>query len=425
MRRRNFLATSLAAAGLAGGGNRGQVELDRDICQVVFDSNLAGKGLLAVYADGLDAKDSVDPTETTTPVQDAIDVVAGSGGGVVVLPPTPVQESETIKLRSSVSVYGHGVQCSIIEFTQGGIDGIHFDSAANGGSPVSKCNLDGFSLMGPWVDGVTETGSAMRHVGGFTHDISIGHLMFSFWTDAVYRVDRGVAPFQITWEQMTIYECDAGDSVADNADHWGSEGGLIIWDEYVGPANVFGIITAYPVSRRSGVRSNLLYAKGGDFVVGHMNLGESIGSVVIGHDDLALNVEHVNWEPSGELVSFSEPLFKFAGCRHRKYVGNIQIATDTAPGIVQIDPDWWAGTAGGNVYLGTVSFVRGDLDGDCIRFTNGDIGAPVYFEGTSDGVNNETGSELSHPVVCLAEGAWKTSTGTGLTRGVDRYVGTY
>jgi hypothetical protein len=223
----------------------------------------------------------IDPATTDTPIQDALDVVAAAGGGEVRLPAGVIEETGPIRPHAETQVVGLGVELSKVSITDRSADGIRFDRTPG----VSRVKLDGFALNGP--AGTGSTGVAIHHTDGDTQDLSVGRLVLWGWNNSVYRVDEGVGPFQCRHDQLTVYECDAGD-----------QDGLFEFRSWYGPANWFGTVAAYPSATASGQNTTVWFSRGGTQTVDFLTMGGSSGIAVDQTWDSVVEFGNVHWEPT-------------------------------------------------------------------------------------------------------------------------------
>lgn len=230
---------------------------------------------------------TVETAGTDTPVQDALDAVADSGGRVY-LPPGRVTDRGPVRPHENTGIYGFGMNVSVLEITGRGTDGIRFDRDER----THRVQLDGFELRGPGAN--TGTGVAVhflpneRDAATDPADLYVGRLYCREWSNTVYRVDEGVGPFQCRHDFLRMDDCDAGD-----------RDGLVEWRSGYGPANWFGTVVAYPTADRSGRDSRLLYQRGGGLSVQHITVGTTTGRLV----DTAggrLHVGRLHYEPVGQ-----------------------------------------------------------------------------------------------------------------------------
>ncbi|PAU85572.1 hypothetical protein CK500_02580 [Halorubrum salipaludis] len=245
----------------------------------VFSLLLAGN-VVAIGKNNTSPR-AVDPAGTDTPIQDALDIVAAAGGGEVRLPTGVVEETGPIRPYEETQILGLGVEISKVAITDRDADGILFDRD----SGVSRVRLDGFALNGP--AGTGPTGVAIHHTNRDTQDLFVGRLLFWGWNNSVYRVDEGVGPFQCRHEQITIYECDAGD-----------QDGLFEFRSWYGPANWFGTIAAYPSATVTGNNTTVFFSRGGTQTVDYLTMGGSAGIAIDQTWDSVVEFGNVHWEPT-------------------------------------------------------------------------------------------------------------------------------
>ena len=282
--RRSYLAAVLASA-TAGCSLWGGDEVSSET-----PVSPAVEGLVAghVVAVGQDLETTTVATDgTETPVQDALDAIAETGGRVY-LPPRRVTERGSVRPYRNTGLYGFGMNVSVLHITEPEVDGIVFDRQPR----ASRVQLDGFELRGPSPD--TASGAAIHFLdSGATQvadpaDFYVGRLYFWAWNNSVYRVDEGVGPFQCRHDFLRMDDCDAGD-----------ENALVEWHAAYGPANQFGTIVAYPTASWSGQNSDLLYHRGGELGVGDITVGGTAGRLVDTRYG-RLGVGRLHYEPEGQ-----------------------------------------------------------------------------------------------------------------------------
>jgi len=229
----------------------------------------------------------VEPSDSETPVQDALDTVAESGGRVY-LPPGVVRDRGPIRPYRNTGIYGYGMNVSVLQITRPNTDGIRFDRSPR----ASRVQLDGFELRGPGRD--ADSGVAIHFCDNDTDtvtdpaDFYVGRLYCWAWNNTVYRVDAGVGPFQCRHDFLRMDDCDAGDERA-----------LIEWRASYGPANWFGTVVAYPSADRSRANSALLHQRGGELTVGDITTGTTTGRLVDTRNG-RLRVGRLHYEPVGQ-----------------------------------------------------------------------------------------------------------------------------
>ncbi|TQQ82510.1 hypothetical protein EWF95_04760 [Halonotius roseus] len=229
----------------------------------------------------------INPTESETPVQDALDTIADAGGRIY-LPPGIVRDRGPVRPHPNTGIYGFGMNVSVLKITQPNTDGIRFDRSQR----ANRVQLDGFELRGPGSDAASGVAIHFRDNGtdpvSDPADFTIGRLYCWAWNNTVYRVDEGVGPFQCRHDFLRMDDCDAGDAEA-----------LIEWRSTYGPANWFGTIVAYPSATQSGTNSDLLYQRGGELSIGDITTGTTTGRLVDTQNG-RLHVGRLHYEPVGQ-----------------------------------------------------------------------------------------------------------------------------
>jgi hypothetical protein len=276
-----LLAASTAGCSLWGGDS---VSTETQVTPEATEQLLAGN----VVAVGFDLdQTTVETADTETPVQDALDAIADSGGRVY-LPPGRVRERGPVRPHQNTGIYGFGMNVSVLHIVSPGTDGIRFDRQ----SRANRVQLDGFELRGPGLE--SDSGVAIHFLDNGADpvtdpaDFYVGRLYCWAWNNSVYRVDEGVGPFQCRHDFLRMDDCDAGD-----------EDGLIEWRSSYGPANWFGTIVAYPRAARSGANSVLLYHRGGELSVRDITTGGTAGTLVDTGPG-RLHVGRLHYEPVGQ-----------------------------------------------------------------------------------------------------------------------------
>ena len=315
---------------------------------------------------------TVDPEETETPVQDALDLIAETGGRVY-LPPRRVRERGPVRPYPNTGIYGFGMNVSVLHITDADTDGIVFDRDPR----ANRVQLDGFELRGPGLD--TDSGVAI-HVRDSTAspvadpaDLYVGRLYCWAWSDSVYRVDEGVGPFQCRLDFLRMDDCDAGDADA-----------LVEWRSDYGPANAVGTVVAYPRADRSGADSTLLFQRGGGLAFGDITVGGTTGRLVDTQSG-RLHVGRLHYEPV-DARSVPESLVRvgpYGATRFDDVVvdaGAVDYVYELTEGAgnARFGPPGGRGTV-----RETVVNVAGELDGDRPSFY---FGRPdeVTVTGSSD-----------------------------------------
>lgn len=372
--RRRYLSATGATAGLAGCLDHSSLPFGSNAAPtVVSDGILAAllAGDVIALADGLEGPRAVDPGETDRPIGDALAILADNSGGEVRLPPTTVIERGTIEPPSDAAIVGFGPTVSEITIAESGIDGIRFADPDG----VARVRLDGFALNGPGPE--TESGAAICHAEGDTQDLSVGRLVFWGWTDAVYRVEEGVGPFQCRHDLLTVYDCDAG--AAD---------GLLEFRSSYGPANWFGTVAVYPTAAHTGANSTVLFSRGGTQRIDHLTMGGTAAPAVHQQRNTHLDVGHLHWEPVG-LESTPEAVVRLEGHGPAR-IGSVKHVTGTAGHLYRLEHDPYMDAPPARKGLGVYYPTRSEatLSGNVVDLAApNDPDLPSFYWGTAGDVD--------------------------------------
>lgn len=342
----------------------------------------------------------VDPSTTTTPVQDALAEISASSAGTIHLPTGNTQDPGPVDLRDFATIKGHGWggdDASILEITGGGA-GLRVPSE----SQVRFGNLLDFRLKNG--SGLGNGGIGM-YLNGTLRQFDV-RLRFDDW-ERPFVCDS--ASYENRFQRMHFQNCDAG-----------NQNGLMDI-QTSGPVNTIGMVTSYPTASHSSADSTTLYFDGSGAdtewkVTDGMNLGGSSGTIVWKQSLANLIVEApINWEPTDQQSTPDRLIFD-ANDETTRFAG-IRINNATADNVYFCN--------GGDSRLGRVT-VDGDatLNGSIV-YVNTDIGESIVYEGPVENsetwteVDNQSGSQLSNPVVTLHDVTKKVSTGAGYDGGTN------
>ena len=313
---------------------------------------------------------SVDPAETDTPIQDALDIANAAGGGEVRLPAGVIEETGPIRPYEETQILGLGVEISKISITDRNADGILFDRE----SGVSRVRLDGFALNGP--AGTGPTGVAVHHTNKDTQDLFVGRLLFWGWNNSVYRVDEGVGPFQCRHDQLTIYECDAGD-----------QDGLFEFRSWYGPANWFGTIAAYPSANVSGRNTTVFFSRGGTQTVDYLTMGGSAGIAIDQTWDSLIEFGNVHWEPTSNPTN-PPAIIRLRG-HGTAVIDTVKHVTGVADYVYELGYDTYNGRGPGRKILGPYIELgaAADITDNVVNLASPvDPAEPSLYQGSPDDV---------------------------------------
>jgi len=247
-------------------------------------------GLIVPVADGL-AGTTVDPSSSSSPVQDALDMVAAKGGGTVYLPPDTVNEQGPVVMHSSCGLKGTFGE-SAINIDNQNTHGLLFDPDASDYTNarfIKETVVDGVTIRGPGMN--NDTGIAVYDRGGMWR-CHFGDIFVTGWHNAAWREEDGTNSFEVTVDYLRIKNVDAGDTEA-----------LIEWVGGGAPSQ-FHYIAPYPEKDASGKPSDIIKMYGGSLQVGTLNIGGIPGKVLKGIPK-GFSAAYVNWEPSAKR--YDEP----------------------------------------------------------------------------------------------------------------------
>ncbi|WP_255168970.1 hypothetical protein [Natrononativus amylolyticus] len=297
-------------------------EIDRDqnesISLSLNDDNYSSiehtamNGLIVPIAPGVRLSDAIDPEKMERPIQNAVDLVADTGGRVL-LPPTQILESETITLPSKTSIQGYWGNTSI-SFPPD-TDGILFDPD----SPLSVTDddyvkyiaIDGVTLDGPGHN-IPTSGVAIRDRGLWMSHF--GRVEFRDWNGVTWWVENGAMSFDNRFNYVHFTSCDAGEPTKDGD-------GLINWKSG-GASNYFGYITSFPTNSYSGENSRLFSVEGISAIINGINCGKHSGEAIRGYYN-QLYINSLHWEPEDQ----SSPEESILNLRHSSpfYLSNLKM----------------------------------------------------------------------------------------------------
>lgn len=261
------------------------------------DQVLAARSGRVVPVSSAGSTTAVDPSETETPVGDAISQINEAGGrpgfGSVLLPPGTITEAEPLVPTQYTRIVGWGINTSVVRFTDLTSDGVRVERLRD----AKFCTLDGFTLSG--VDSAERSGGSAIHFDNPTANprrFTIGEIGFREWIDPVVHLERGT-PFGSRWGHLE-FGFDRNDGreivVGRNQSLLGTQIGLISAGNRTGDPVVS---TTF-----SGARIH----------VGFLNIGGSAGSAL--RLDMTWNghvsVGDINFE-SG--VTTDEPIVRLDG----------------------------------------------------------------------------------------------------------------
>lgn len=333
----------------------------------------------------------IDPSGSTTPIQDAITTVADAGGGNVLLPARAVQDTGPLPDRDDVTVTGRGYKTSVVEITG---DGNHGLKASNGSNGMV---FQDFQLT--HANGVGgNTGSAIYLDSTFSF-AAFERMRISGWNGEVLDADmtnRTGSPFQIYFDQIDTRIVDGGDL----------EDALFTIN-LVGPGWDFKNMVFSPTDSNTGAPSQLFFLRGvNSLTISNINIGGTAGVIMDARSGVNLDVQGVHYEPNS-APSTTDQLFEFIGGGNR-----VISAVDTGG---ESDFDHFVTLR--NAADATIRPAEGANLSPVLIET--DLSGNIQYDGDSSDVDNQTGGALTHAVNCRDDGVYKKSTGTGYDGGTN------
>lgn len=350
-------------------------------------------GSLVPVAPGLGVKDAIEPSNTTTPVQDALDAVANAGGGQVYLPPTRIQEAGTIIRHVGVGL--HGIfPWSEVEVTDSAADIMVIDTAQSSYSSGTSQHYDtvGVRFFGQGIG--THTGRGLH----INTDLRASEWRNVDWQD----IGDGTVPIwdidATVWENtfdglIRFIDVDCGGTANAIVDVEGSAGGP--------PNGGSPEIVAYPRDTASAGNSRLFGDAGNGVMFSlhnvTLNLGGTIGE--------AWNTKAApggnsfvgcNWEPDSQNT-VPAAIFLPRGPNSFR-VGQVNVnpaGTGSVDYAYQLDSlpgyyDLAAPDGDGNLNLNKVNITA-------------DTTRAVIYRGVSGDVTDNSGVTMSPGVSCLGD----------------------
>ncbi|NHN58559.1 MULTISPECIES: hypothetical protein [Halorussus] len=346
-------------------------------------------GKLVAITDG--ERTVVNPNDTTTPVQDACDIaMSGSQStGTVLLPPTTIQEAGDVSFER-VRLFGHGTAKTKIEFTHGG-DGLVASSTQY---RLSDSFIDGVNISGQSGNELTNAIHWDDDAGPKSH---IGRITLSYYQTGVKTTSD--APWGSHWH--SIY---GGTGGTGKTFHFTTGGMTDMRLDQATIANTTQSIGFH-------VDGGAIYLDIGTLQF-ERDMGQAMQLKMSGG---MLNVNQIGYENNdrNDLTGTNKgTLVDIVGNGNIR-IGQMRLLDVTVNYPIECEFNTE------NVYIGTITTTTSaTIDKNYIAVED-DLESHVIYEGTIDEVDNNTGSTLSNPVVCLGDMSKKKSTGTGYDGGTD------
>jgi len=327
----------------------------------------AWDGRVVPVAPGLGPSDAIDPSETDTPLSDAVSIInevgEKPGKGAVLLPPQRITQDEPVRPSQFIQFLGWGPQTSNVTFTNLSEDGFRVTALKEG----KFVYLDGFTISGADIQR-REGGSAIH----FTNDeaspkqFNIGYIAFRDWIDPVLDFENG-SPYGSTWRHL-----DFG---------WNSNRGreILLRKNQSLMGTQIDYISAGNATGDAVLSTNFAAAR---IKIGFINIGGSAGQAanITSARNGRIYIDGINFE-SG--VSTDKPIVELQGQAPIR-LGHVQNTDATVDSIVRLTEN----NANKIIeHVRNLSSFGASVRTGKIDLANEPAG-PSYYFGTTDDVSN-------------------------------------
>ncbi|WP_323192422.1 hypothetical protein [Halostella sp. PRR32] len=351
------------------------------------DIQIALDGMVVPVGQGLGPEDAIDPANTTTPLQNATDAVAGTshGYGSVLLPPAQITEDSPYNPSRGVSVIGWGRDASAIKFPSTGSSahGIHMDASGSG----AYAKFDGFRIIGPGNTNTTGVGWMVD--GGNVGNVTIGAVGVNSWGNSAFRVsDPG---------SITAWEVGSWRSNFVTPEETGGTGTAVI-DVQGGPANIWHSLYVIPKSGNTGADQTIITCQRGDHEFRQVNIGGAADAIAHQYGSASITIGNVNYEPSennstkGFLIDDTN--------ENPMRVGSVEV--NGAGNATDVNHVYRTNGGSRHAVFGPVQPVNGaSLNTGVLRVN--DTSVHAYLFAASGDVTNDSGGTLSPGITCFED----------------------
>lgn len=328
-----------------------------DIPSVSTD-NLSGTypGKVRAFGDG-EVLTTIDPTETTTPVQDAVGVINNQSNeqGGIELPPARITEAGTVTGATGISILGTPGE-SVIEFTDLSANGFDIPNVSQ---PHAATLWHGFTLDGGSL--ADRTGGSAMNWTGIERSFNVGYLKFENWggPDPVVRVVDG------KWHTAIAVMLDFGFSA--------NEGQNLVINAGGSPPLKIGAMAC-----GSADQQNALNRIGAAHVVhiGQMNLGGINDGRALLADGDSVRLGYLNFEPTTSNGNW--PVVEIIGD------GEAQIGTIHLSGEANVTSCVELGVNSGNKHIVKPAASEGTVGTNLVEVSATPSDASYYYGPASD-----------------------------------------
>lgn len=321
---------------------------------------------------------TVDPADTTTPVQDAIDAINtdGDGSGTIDVPGGNIADaSPGLSGMADIIAEGEGIVSTTIEMTDTASPGL----PVTAGSDLRAGGFRDLTFSGSDASARTTTEPAFL-LDAAVFDVEMDRVNLSNWvrefhfnTGDIYSSEWGLVVSNPT-EEVLVHDA-AARSPGWSVDHW-----FVSPDAVVTGQALFDINTGTMLD------------------VTTMNAGSNSGRLVhiadTANDQGAMSIGTLNFESSQTISE----VFYLGNQRHGFKLGQMMLG-----GGVTVDQAVNVGGGGYN-YIGFIRDGNNTVNTDYIVVTADTLNAaPTITEMDSAVVTDSSGVTLSQPVACLGD----------------------
>jgi hypothetical protein len=327
-------------------------------------------GLIVPVAPGLGVADAIDPSATSTPMQDAIDVVnaqSNDGSGTVLYPPTgdsPITVGDQITGYGYQRHIGWGTNVTVLKRSNSSNDFLTPDTKSQG----RECRFDGLTFEGHGIGAAIGDWFAPTDSGDIGHDIpqfNLGTVEIRDYGGAIANFDT-VGIYGSTWHYLRA------ESVRKNVLQKGggtANGG--------GPGNRIN----YLIAQNGNGFDVINVEEGPRFQIGYLNIGGDWGRAarIVYNNSRYFEIGGINYESSTSATRVVQ--LEGDGV---KRIGQVNLTTGA-------DYVYRLGVDNGTCFLGP-AMGEGNINTNVVNIANQPADTSWYHGDSSDIDNNAASS---------------------------------
>lgn len=224
-------------------------------------------GQLLVFTAG--AVSSINPTETTTPVQDAVDLAESNDhGGQIILPPGKITEAETVNITEGVEILGRGLTDAALPETRSSQSIIEWPAGVDHMTIDVQASLDGFTFQGAGPSTTNIRSLQIGDTGADVRNLNLGNLGFRQFAGFAIRSTTNTVVFQShLGDHLNISDVDAGSEPA-------------VIDLRFGFNTTIGHLSGYPTDAKTGSDSTLIRTNEFGLSIDSVNVGGTCNRLI-------------------------------------------------------------------------------------------------------------------------------------------------